>query len=265
MKSASLATALIGLAALLPLALHAAEIKVLASNGVKAALEELAPAFERATGNKVVVTFGLAAALKRQIEAGEAFDLAILTSAGIDDLAKQGKVDAASRASIARSGVGIGIKKGAPRPDIGTPDAFKRTLLNAKSIAYLEDGLTGTYLKVLFQRLGIADSMRSKYKNTRGGEAVANGEVELGVTQMSEILHQTGAELAGPLPPEIQNYTNFSTAVGAGARQAPGTVPAGGPRRTGTAGGHACPQSQCARCSRPASTSDTRPGAGTRR
>src|SRR2546428_7882866 len=127
----------IGIAALMTTAsIGAADIKVLASNGVKEALQELAPVFERATGNKLVITFGLAAALKRQIEGGEAFDLAILTSAGIDDLAKQGKVDAASRASIARSGVGIGIRKGAARPDIGTPDALKRTLLGAKSISW---------------------------------------------------------------------------------------------------------------------------------
>src|SRR5437867_7882515 len=108
MKIKSLVAATIGIAALLITpSIRAAEIKVLASNGVREALLELAPAFERETGNKLVITFGLAAALKRQIEAGEAFDLAILTSAGIDDLAKQGKVDAASRASIARSGVGI--------------------------------------------------------------------------------------------------------------------------------------------------------------
>src|SRR5438309_7375482 len=128
MKIKSLVTATIGIAALLITpSVRAAEIKVLASNGVREALQELAPAFERETGNKLAITFGLAAALKRQIEAGEAFDLAILTSAGIEDLAKQGKVDAASRASIARSGVGIGIRKGAPRPDIRTPEALKRT------------------------------------------------------------------------------------------------------------------------------------------
>ena len=122
MKSVSLATTLIGLAVLLPLAtaVHAAEIKVLASNGVKAALDELAPAFERETGHKLVLNFNLAAVIKRQIEAGETFDLAIITSAGIDDLAKQGKVDAAKRAGIVRYGVGIGIRAGAPRPDIGT-------------------------------------------------------------------------------------------------------------------------------------------------
>ena len=127
-----LLAALIGMTAV---SARAAEVKVLASNGVKAALEELAPAFERQTGNKLSITFGLAAILKRQIEAGEAFDLAILTSAGIEDLAKQGKVDGGSRGSIARSGVGIGIKKGGARPDIGTPDALKRTLLSAQSIS----------------------------------------------------------------------------------------------------------------------------------
>jgi molybdate transport system substrate-binding protein len=114
-------------------AVEAADIKVLASNGVRGTLEELAPAFERATANKLAITFGLAAVLKRQIEAGEAFDLAILTSAGIEDLARQGKIDRASRTSIARSGVGIAVRAGAPRPDISTAEALKRTLLAARS------------------------------------------------------------------------------------------------------------------------------------
>jgi molybdate transport system substrate-binding protein len=157
--------------------------------------------------------------MKARIEKGEAFDLAILGDAAIDDLIKQGKLAAATRTVVARSGLGIAIRKGMTKPDISTTDAFKRTLLDAKSIAYLDDGLTGTYLKVLFQRLGIADNMKSKHKSARGGEAVAAGEVELGVTQISEILYQKGTELAGPLPPEIQNYTNFSSAISAGAKQ----------------------------------------------
>src|SRR5258708_17252626 len=129
MNVKTLAIAIIGIAALMTTAsIRAAEIKVLASNGVRGALEELAPAFERETGNKLVISFGLAAALKRQIESGEAFDLAILTSAGIEDLAKHGKVDGASRASIARSGVGLRIRKGGPRPDIGTADRVQRTM-----------------------------------------------------------------------------------------------------------------------------------------
>src|SRR5258708_9005355 len=116
--------------------ISAAEIKVLASNGVKEALNELAPAFARATGNKLVISFGLAAALKRQIEGGEAFDLAILPAAGLNDLAKQGKVDAGGRAAIARSGVGIGIKKGERRSDILKEQALWRTLLDADSITW---------------------------------------------------------------------------------------------------------------------------------
>ena len=216
MKAAVIALAIMSA----PVAAEAAEVTCLCSNALKTVFEELAPQFEKATGHKLAITFGSTNPLKARIEKGEAFDLTILGETAIDDLIKQGKLVAATRAVVARSGLGLAIRKGAPKPDIGTTETFKRTLLNAKSIAYLEGGLTGTYLKVLFQRLGIADSMQSKHKSVRGAEAVANGEVELGVTQMSEILHQTGAELAGPLPPEIQNYTNFLSAIGAGARQA---------------------------------------------
>lgn len=204
---------------LAPVAAEAAEVTFLCSNALKAVMEELAPRFEKATEHKLVITYGSTNPLKARIVKGEAFDLTILGEAAIDDLVNQGKLVAATRVVVARSGLGVAIRKGATKPDISTTEAFKRTLLNAKSIAYLNDGLTGTYLKVLFQRLGIAENMQSKHKGARGAEAVANGEVELGVTQMSEILYQTGAELVGPLPPEIQNYTNFPGAVSAGARQ----------------------------------------------
>ena len=214
-KAAALALAIMSA----PVAAEAAEVTLLISNALKTVMEELAPQFEQATGHKLAITYGSTNPLKARIEKGEAFDLTILGDAAIDDLVKQGKLVAATRAVVARSGLGVAIRKGATRPDISTTEAFKRTLLDAKSIAYLVDGLTGTYLKVLLQRLGITDSMQAKYTNARGAEAVARGEVELGVTQMSEILHQTGAELAGPLPPEVQNYTNFSSAVGARARQ----------------------------------------------
>mgnify|MGYP001612300885 CR=1 FL=1 len=216
MKAAALALAIM----LAPAAAEAAEVTLLISNALKTVFEELVPRFEKATGHKLAITFGSTNPLKARIEKGEAFDLTILGETAIDDLIKQGKLVATTRAVVARSGLGLAIRRGTTKPDIGTTETFKRTLLNAKSIGYLEGGLTGTYLKVLFQRLGIADSMQSKHKSVRGAEAVANGEVELGVTQMSEILHQTGAELAGPLPPEIQNYTNFVTAIGADARQA---------------------------------------------
>ena len=215
-KAAALALVMI----FAPVAAQAAEVTLLISNALITVMEDLAPRFEKATGHKLAISFGSTNPLKARIEKGEAFDLTILGEAAIDDLVKQGKLVATTRAVVARSGLGVAIRKGATKPDIGTTEAFKRALLNAKSIAYLEDGLTGTYLKVLLQRLEIADSMRPKHKSARGAEAVARGEVELGVTQISEILHEKGSELAGPLPSEIQNYTNFAAAVGASARQA---------------------------------------------
>jgi len=223
----SLATALAAAAALVSMSsIEAAEIKVLASNGVRAALEELAPAFERETGNKLVIEFGLAAVLKRQIEGGAAFDLAILTSAGIDDLAKQGKVAGASRASIARSGVGIGIKRGAARPDIGTADALKRTLLEAKSIAWAKEGASGVYFAGLLERMGIAEQMKPKAvlapSGAEVGKLVASGEVQFGVILVNELMAVPGVEVLGPLPPELQSYTVFHAGVASGSKNAQG-------------------------------------------
>jgi len=203
---------------------QAAEIKVLASNGVKAALEELAPVYERQTGNKLSITFGLAAVLKRQIESGEPFDFAILTDAGIEDLAKQGKVDVASRVAIARSGVGIGIKKGAPRADIGTPDALKRVLLDAKSISWAKEGASGVYFAKLLERMGIAEQMKSKVhlaaSGTEVGKLVAGGEVQYGVILVNELMAAPGVEVLGPLPAELQNYTAFHGAASTSSKNA---------------------------------------------
>jgi molybdate transport system substrate-binding protein len=217
--------AVLGTAALLAAAsVHAAEIKVLASNGVKAALEELAPAFERKTGNKVVLSFGLAAVLKRQIEAGEAFDLAVLTDAGIDDLAKQRKVDADSRAPIARSGVGIGIRQGGARPDVATPAAFRRTLLAAKSIAWAKEGQSGVYFASVLERIGIADQMKPKVvpaaTGAEVGKLLASGKVELGVILVNELMASPGVEVLGPLPDELQKYTVFHAAIADGSKNA---------------------------------------------
>ena len=201
---------------------QAAEIRVLASNGVKTVLEELAPQFEKAMQHKLVFRFAPAAELQAQIEKGEAFDLTILTAAAIDDLVKQGKLAAATRSDIAKSGAGVAIRKGAPKPDIATADAFKRALLAAKSIAYVGQGATGANMRKIFERLGIADEMKAKTRILSGisaADAVARGEAELGFTQVSEILPVAGAELAGPLPPEVQIYTVFPAAVGAGAKE----------------------------------------------
>lgn len=203
---------------------NAAEIRVLSSNALKTVVEELGPQFEKATEHKLHVTFGAAANLKVSIEQGEAFDVAILTASTLDALVAAGKLDAATRADIARSSVGLAVKKGAAKPDISTTEAFTRTLLNAKSIGYVEQGASGIYLKDLFVRLGIAEQLKGKTKllpaSNPAAHAVANGEVEIGMTQISEILPYAGAELVGPLPADIQLYTVFAGAIGTGAKQA---------------------------------------------
>ena len=127
-----------------------------------------------------------------------------------------------ARAVIAHSGIGVAIRKGAPRPDISTTEAFKRTLLNAKSIGFTASGATGAYLKTLFERLGIDAELNSKLKPLPGaaGEAAAKGNVEIGMTQISEILPYAGAELVGPLPADIQSYTYFSAAVAVASKEA---------------------------------------------
>ena len=203
-----------------PLCVQAAEITLLVSNAFKSAMEGLAPQFERTSGHKLVITYGSTNPLKVRIEKGEACDLVILSGAAIDDLIKHGRLVASTRAVIAKSGMGVAIRKGAPKPNLGTTEAFKHALINAKSIAFLEQGLTGVYLTGLFQRLGIAEVLKSKIKYVRAGEAVAEGEAEIGITQISEILPVSGVELAGPLPSEIQSYALFVAAVGASAKQA---------------------------------------------
>ena len=213
-----------GLASMLSLSagLQAAEIKVMSTNGVKAVLEELVPQFEKATAHKLVIRYAPAADLKVLIEKGEAFDLAILTAAAIDDLIRQGKLAAPTRADIARSGAGVAIRKGAPKPDIATAEAFKRTLLAAKSVAYVGTGATGAEVRKIFERFGIADEMKAKTKQLSGisaAAAVAKGEAELGFSQISELMGIEGAELAGPFPPGVQVHTVFPAAVGTAARE----------------------------------------------
>ncbi len=197
--------------ALLASGAQAAEIKVLASTAVKTTLEELAPQFEKATGSKVDITFAPAAVLKTKIDEGATFDVAILAASVTDSLAGSGKIEMPAT-TIAHSGIGVAIRKGAAKPDISTTEAFKQTLLNAKSIGFTGAGATGAYLKTLFEKLGIANELKPRLKPLQGaaGEAAASGEVEIGMTQISEILPYAGAELAGPLPPDIQSYTYFS-------------------------------------------------------
>jgi molybdate transport system substrate-binding protein len=193
----------------------------LSTNALKSTLEELIPQFEKATQHKVTVVWGAAANLKVQIEKGETLDATLLTTALVDDLVKQGKLDGATRTPLARSGIGVAVRKGAPKPDISTTDAYKRALLDAKSITYVEQGQSGLYLKDLFVRLGIADAIKPKLKLAPTGAAgfVARGEAEIGMTQISEILPFAGADLVGPLPADIQSYIHLAAAAGAGSKQ----------------------------------------------
>jgi molybdate transport system substrate-binding protein len=222
MKTQRAIGALVGLAMpLLAAQAQAAEIKVLASTAVKTVLEEIGPQFEKTTGNKVVFTFGPAAVLNTQIDQGAAFDVAILTAPLTDGLAGAGKIGP-TRTAIAHAGIGVAIHKGASRPDISTTEAFKRALLDAKSVGFTGAGASGVYLRTLFDKLGIADELKPKLKLLQGGagEAVANGEVEIGLTQISEILPYANAELVGPLPADIQSYTHFSAGVSAASKEA---------------------------------------------
>ncbi|HYM98692.1 MAG TPA: molybdate ABC transporter substrate-binding protein [Aestuariivirgaceae bacterium] len=203
---------------------NAAEIKVVSSVGVRAALEELKPQFERATQHKLTITFGTAVPLKRQIEAGETFDVVILTPALVEDLVKQGKVAPGTKSDVAKSGIGVAGRAGAPKPDISTAEAFKRALINAKSIVHSKEGQSGTYMASLFERLGIAAEMKPKtVLETRSGHtavAVVEGKAELGFALVSEILPVSGAELIGPLPAELQNYVVFTAGISPNARDA---------------------------------------------
>jgi molybdate transport system substrate-binding protein len=229
---AGVASALALLAALLGLTgraavADAAEIKVLSTVALKAALDEdFLPQLERSGESKVIIKYDAAAALKKQIDGGETFDVAVLVPGLIDDLIKQGKIDAGSRANLARVGVGVAIRQGAAKPDISTVEAFKRALLNAKSIAYGDPALGGAssvYFANLLQRLGIAEEMKAKTKLTASGESakpVAAGEAELGIGQISEIVPVRGAELLGPFPAELQVYTAFTAGVATTARDA---------------------------------------------
>jgi molybdate transport system substrate-binding protein len=194
---------------------RADEIRITSSNALKPVLEQIAPQFENATGHKLVFTWGQAEILK-----GTSFDLAVLTDAVVDALIVQGRLVGATRTAVAASAAGLAVRKGAAKPDIGTVESFKRTLLDAGSITFAEQGGTGAYLKALFVRLGISDALTAKFRPLRlkqgPAEAVADGEAEIALTQISEILPYAGAELVGPLPSELQLTTTYVAAIGAG-------------------------------------------------
>jgi molybdate transport system substrate-binding protein len=201
---------------------QAADINVLASNALKEAYLELVPGFEKATEHKVATTWAGTNDIKKRMAAGETYDLVIMAGPALDELVKQGKIVPGSRVDLAKSGVGVAVRAGAPKPDISSGDALKRALLAAKSIAY-SSGPSGVYMEGLFRRLGIADEIKPKLKQTQPGnpvgEVIARGEAEIGFQQVSELLPIAGIDYIGPLPPDIQHITVFSGGIHTGAKQ----------------------------------------------
>jgi molybdate transport system substrate-binding protein len=201
---------------------QAPDIHVLASNGIKAVVEDLLPQAEHAIGHSITVQFIPTANIKQKIEAGEPFDVAIITPEAIADLTKQGKTVGGSGTPISRAGVGIAIRKGSPRPDISTPEAIKSALLNVKAVAYAPQGASTATVTQMLDSLGITDAMKSKTVLLQGSDltiaAVLDGRADFVITLVSELLPIKGLELLGPLPDKFQHYVSFSAATSAGAK-----------------------------------------------
>jgi len=203
-------------------AAEAIETRVFSSAAPRGILREIAPVFERVTGQRLVIEYAFAADLKRRIEAGDPFDAAILPPDIADDLARRDKLVAGSRVDLGRTGLGVAVRRGAPKPDISTVDAFRIALLAAPTVAYADGGASGVQFHGILARLGIAEAMKGKLRPYPSGgavEAVARGEVDLVVIGISPILYVPAVTLVGWLPPELQSYVVFTGSIGAAAKQ----------------------------------------------
>ena len=205
----------------------AAEVRVMISGGLTAAYKVLVPEFERSTGHKVLTAYGpsmgtTANAIPIRLERGEGADVLIMVGYALDDLVKQGKVVADSRVDLVKSPIGVAVRSGAPKPDVSSADALKRTLLSAKSIAY-SDSASGVYVSTeMFQRLGIAEEMKDKARKIPAepvAGVVARGDAEIGFQQISELLPVPGVDIVGPLPSELQKITVFSAGIAAVSKE----------------------------------------------
>jgi molybdate transport system substrate-binding protein len=198
----------------------AAEIKVLSALGIKAAMDDLGSKFERATGHRLAVTFAPLGAMVKLVQGGETADVFIIPQQGMGGFVKDGKVNVASVRVLARSGMAVAVRKGAPKPDISTPEAFRRTLLAAKSIAY-GIGAGSEHFEKVLDRLGISSDVKAKAIRGAGnytGVQVANGEAEIGISLLQVLMPVAGVDIVGPLPGDLQDTLVFAIAIMAGSR-----------------------------------------------
>jgi molybdate transport system substrate-binding protein len=206
---------------------HAAEVDALITTAMKAATDELVPAFERASGHTVGISYGPSGGIARRFVGGEPADMIMIDSGALEDLIRQGRVRP-GRTDVARTTIGIAVRKGAPRPDVSSPEALKRTLLAAKSIAHTAPaggGITAAHIMRLFETLGVAAEVAPKIRLAAGGPngrvsaLVSSGEAEIGLQQVSELMSNPDVEVIGMLPPELQQVTTYAAGVTTGARQ----------------------------------------------
>jgi molybdate transport system substrate-binding protein len=200
----------------------AADINVASTQATEEAYKELVAQFEKATGHKVTTYFSGTLNVSKKLAAGEPYDMIIMSGSAIDEQIKLGKAVAGSRVDFASSGTGMAVRKGAAKPDISSPDALKKALLAAKSIGY-STGPSGVYMLSVFEKMGIADQVKGKLKQTPSGvfvgTLIAKGETEVGFQQISELVHFEGIDYVGPLPGNLQRMTMFSAAVHSGTKQ----------------------------------------------
>lgn len=220
MKVGALAAG-IGLSLLMADVAHAAEIQAFLTGASRRSLDTLIPQFERASGHKLAGQYGLPPALVKKIDAGEPFDVIVL-SYDVESLVKQGKVVPDSRTVLGRIGIGVAVPKGAPRPDFSTVEGFKQSMLNAKSIATSGEGSSGRYVDSLIEKLGIADQVRPKIKSGPGGtsaQLVSRGEVDFVVSGLPPLIGTPNIEWLGYLPPEINHWLLFSGGLSPRAKE----------------------------------------------
>jgi molybdate transport system substrate-binding protein len=200
---------------------RAAEIRIISSDGVASVLDTLKPEYEHATGNTLIIHYGAANLLKKNIIDGEAFDVTILTGEVMDDMIKAGKVVSDTRADIARAGFGIAYKPGSPAPDVHDAASFKATIVGAQSVSYMAQGASGVYFSSLAEKLGFADQLKGKAEvlpSNRVIQAVAQGKAQYGIQVISNIVSVPGVEYV-PFPPDLQKFILFSGAAGTSSQQ----------------------------------------------